>query len=82
MEWTDLDKLIKEREGPRLEFKESPFLQCTHEIAAQLVSFANRYGGQILVGIKDDGNTEGAKIHKDKESLHILNVANDKCIVN
>ena len=55
---------LKDPEGPYQEFKESAFLNKPDEIAVQLVSFANRYGGKIFVGVKDDGSLEGATIHK------------------
>jgi hypothetical protein len=79
MEWSDLENALKDPEGPYLEFKESPFLDNSKEIAAQLVSFANRYGGKIFVGVKDDGSIEGATIARDKRSLDVLNVANNNC---
>jgi Schlafen, AlbA_2 len=79
MEWSDLLNIIKDGEGPRLDFKESPFIGHPEDVSIDLVSFANRYGGKILVGVKDDGSIEHATIDKDKESLAILNVAHDKC---
>ena len=78
MEWSDVLNIINNNaEDARLEFKESPFLGTPKEIAIQLVSLANRYGGRILVGIKDDGRVEGAKMDMDHESLAILNVAHN-----
>jgi predicted HTH transcriptional regulator len=45
MDWTSLHKLIQEGENSRLEFKESEFLNASaDEIAAEITSFANRYG--------------------------------------
>jgi ATP-dependent DNA helicase RecG len=79
MKWSDVENALKDLEGPYQDFKESTFLKDTKEIAAQLVSFANRSGGKIYVGVKDDGSLEGATIHKDKSSLHVLNVANNNC---
>jgi hypothetical protein len=79
MDWSDLMDLLEEDEGPNLEFKESQFLENKDEIAAQIVSFANRHGGTILVGVRDDKTIEGAKIDKDKEQLKIINIAQNKC---
>jgi ATP-dependent DNA helicase RecG len=79
MNWSDLIYLLKEDEGPNLEFKQSQFLQDKDEIAAQIVSFANRNGVTILVGVRDDKSIEGLNIDKDKEQLNILNIAHDKC---
>jgi hypothetical protein len=80
MDWGDIQKLIVEGEGSRIDFKETPFLTSdSREIAADLVCFANRHGGYILVGIKNDGTKEGERINKDKSELHILNIANNNC---
>jgi hypothetical protein len=57
MKWSDIEIRLRDLEGPHLEFKESPFLNDTSEIAAQLISFANRYGGKIFVGVRDDGTS-------------------------
>jgi predicted HTH transcriptional regulator len=38
------------------------------------VSFANRHGGRILVGVKNDQTLEQVKIDYDKACQDILNV--------
>lgn len=74
-----LNVIRKNGENEYTEFKSKGFLNDSEEIAAQLVSFANRFGGKLLVGVTDDGDLEGAKINRDKALLKFVNVANDKC---
>jgi predicted HTH transcriptional regulator len=78
MEWEKLSNILKAGESEQTEFKESAFLRDNEEIAAQLASFANRKGGEIPIGVRDDAKLEGAKISRDKAQLHILNIAQDK----
>ena len=74
----EFDELIKTKETLRVEFKKSSWLHDTHtrkrniEIAIQLVAFANRNGGYIVIGINPDGTYEGAHIDEDKEALKIF----------
>jgi hypothetical protein len=84
MEWSELDKQLKSDEDPYIERKESSFItsegkEANTEIAAQLTSFANRSGGRICVGVKNDGFLEGAKIDSDKARLRILSIAHNLC---
>ncbi|RNI30490.1 RNA-binding domain-containing protein [Rufibacter latericius] len=59
--------LILQGEGETLEFKKT----ITHpaRIARTLVSFANTRGGQILVGVQDDGTICGADPEEEKYTL-------------
>ena len=61
--------LIFQGESDTLEFKKT----ITHpaRIARTLVSFANTRGGQILVGVQDDGTICGADPEEEKYSLDI-----------
>ena len=49
-----LEKLLKEGEGFTTEFKE-----CTNalnnSVFETVCSFSNRYGGWLLLGVRDDG---------------------------
>ena len=51
-------ELISQGEGVTIEFKE-----CKNEITAEVYptvcSFANRFGGHILMGVADDGEVLG-----------------------
>jgi len=55
----DLRALISQGEGERLEFKK----KTTHptRIARTLSSLANTHGGQVLVGVDDDGRVVGVR---------------------
>ncbi|SNR57547.1 AlbA family DNA-binding domain-containing protein [Hymenobacter mucosus] len=56
---TDLQELIRQGEGERLEFKK----KTTHptRIARTLASLANTHGGRVLVGVDDDGRIVGVR---------------------
>jgi predicted HTH transcriptional regulator len=80
MDWSNLLNIIREPENPRLDFKESKFLdEHPDEIAADLVSFVNRYGGKIVVGVTDDASIEGASINYNQSALHVSNIAINNC---
>jgi predicted HTH transcriptional regulator len=55
----NLRALISQGEGERLEFKK----KTTHptRIARTLASLANTHGGQVLVGVDDDGRVVGVR---------------------
>ena len=59
-----LDELIMRGEGPELDFKKT----ITHpdKIAKTLVAFANCTGGQLLVGVMDDGYVTGIDAEEEK----------------
>jgi len=77
-DWEELKRILEAGESERVEFKETSFLKDTEEVAGQLTSFANRNGGKILIGVKDNGELEREKINRDKALLQVLNVAQDK----
>ncbi len=79
MDITEFQQLLTIKERKTLDFKESPFLQHPDEIAAQFVSFANRLGGHILVGVRDDGTLEGKTFNFPDDSLRLSQLARDKC---
>lgn len=85
LSWEDIFELKRKGEKRRVDFKTIPFMDDNEEMAAQLTSFANRYGGRILIGVKDDERLqgwdalEGEKIDRDESLLHVSNVARDKC---
>ncbi|MCK5161014.1 MAG: putative DNA binding domain-containing protein [Candidatus Aureabacteria bacterium] len=54
----DLKLIIKEGEGLTVEFKE----KYTSKIDRDIVSFSNTKGGNILLGISDDGKIVGEKL--------------------
>ena len=51
-----------DRENLNIELKKSDIIYTKEgkkKLAHQIVAFANRLGGKILIGILDDGNFEG-----------------------
>ena len=63
----DLRALISQGEGERLEFKK----KTTHptRIAHTLSSLANTHGGQVLVGVDDDGRIVGVRDAEEERYL-------------
>jgi len=50
--------------------------EFTEDIKKELVAFANTQGGELLVGIADDGSVQGV-ISPDKVSAQITNMIRD-----
>jgi len=53
----DLQTLLDSGESSRIEFKSGAF--HNESLAKEIVAFANMRGGQILVGVEDDGSVSG-----------------------
>jgi len=54
----DLEIILQEGEGQRIEFKES----FSASIAKDIVAFANDLGGKIFIGVDDSGKLKGINI--------------------
>jgi predicted HTH transcriptional regulator len=54
-----LDKLIRNDENPKVEFKKSEFIKGhkNSELAKAMAELANHEGGKILIGVKTDYST-------------------------
>jgi hypothetical protein len=74
----ELRRLLRQDEGPTLEFKDSRILSDSLQLAKILTAFANAKGGILLIGVKDDKSIEGMKAKKGHEE-HIMNIASDRC---
>ncbi|AIZ64086.1 transcriptional regulator [Hymenobacter sp. DG25B] len=70
---SELLELIAQGEGERLEFKK----KTTHptRIARTIVSLANTHGGQVLVGVDDDGRVVG--VREPEEEMYVLRLASE-----
>lgn len=68
--------LIDMGEGEMLDFKKE--ISSVHRIAKTIVSFANHYGGTLLVGVDDDGKVSGARA--EEEMYMLEQAANHYCI--
>jgi len=67
----ELQLILEEGEGYRIEFKES-----MTNIDKELVAFANSSGGRIFLGITDDKEIKGVKI-TNKLKSQIQDIANN-----
>lgn len=69
-----LNDLIAQGEGARLEFKRS--ISAAHRIARTLVAFANTSGGTLLIGVADDGTIAG--VASENREMHRIEEATDR----
>eukprot|EP01133_Synstelium_polycarpum_P023756 gene23756-28483_t len=69
-------KLILQGEGTTIDFKKT--ITNLEKIAKSLVAFANNKGGQLLIGVADDGTIKGVK-SEDEEKYMILKSAHQYC---
>ena len=87
----DILRLIRDGESERLEFKST--LRTNLEtgetdkrmekaVLKTIVAFLNTDGGNLLIGVDDDGEVIGADLHsfenKDKMGLHLTNLISSK----
>ncbi len=73
---TDLDALIAQGEGTRLEFKRS--ISAAHRIARTLAAFANTAGGTLLIGVADDGRMLG--VPSESREMRKIEDATDRLV--
>jgi predicted HTH transcriptional regulator len=67
--------LVQQGEGKHLDFKQT--VSSARKIAKSLVAFANTGGGQVLIGIKDNGSIVGAST--EEEAYMIESASNFYC---
>jgi predicted HTH transcriptional regulator len=72
----NIKKLILQGEGTTLDFKKT--INSNEKIAKSLVAFANNKGGQLLIGVADDGRIKGVK-SEDEERYMITKSAHQFC---
>jgi len=68
-------QLIDRGEGEQLDFKKE--ITSVHRIARTMVSFANHFGGTLLVGINDNKSISG--IRTEEERFMLEKAASDFC---
>jgi ATP-dependent DNA helicase RecG len=73
---SDLRRRIANGENSGVEFKRDDLRPRT--LAKELVAFANFDGGQVLLGVDDDGSVEGLRHDPDETEEWVMNVARDK----
>ncbi len=71
-----LNELLRYGEGLSIEFK-----RCAggveHDVFESICAFLNRFGGDLLLGVEDDGSVSGVKGDAFALRNNIMNVAND-----
>ena len=67
--------MIERGEGEMLDFKKE--ITSVHRIARTMVSFANHYGGTLLVGVNDNKTISGIK--PDEERFMLEKAAGEFC---
>lgn len=72
----NIRKLILQGEGTTLDFKKT--ITNNEKIAKSLVAFANNRGGQLLIGVADDGTIKGVK-SEEEERYMIIKSAHQFC---
>ena len=72
----NIKRLILQGEGTTLDFKKT--ITSNEKIAKSLVAFANNKGGQLLIGVADDGTIKGVK-SEDEERYMITKAAHQFC---
>lgn len=72
---SDIENLALAGESQSLEYKEA-FTSAT-DIAKAVVSFANTHGGQVLVGVTDEGQIVGVKMKKIHD--HVEQILRSHC---
>lgn len=76
---SEVRELLENPEGNRLDFKRAAKLKDDDGIAKHLVAFANRYGGQLVFGVTDDGQLEGGTIDQEAAFETVRRVARVRC---
>ena len=71
---TDLFEIIRNGENSGVEFKRD--VVQSHDLAKELVAFANFEGGIVLLGVEDDGSVSG--ITRDKPEEFVMTTCRDK----
>lgn len=72
----DLSRLASAGEGPFLEFKRK--VPKPERIAKEIIAFANTRGGQLLLGVDDDGTVTGLR-DAGEEEFTLKSALGDLC---
>lgn len=77
MSLAELEKRVSHGEGQHLEFKK--FLPEPEKLLREALAFANAAGGEILLGVDDDGTINGIKDPDEVEEI-FSSVAAERCL--
>lgn len=82
----EIREMINTGENIFVDFKSSEYFEARPDhIAADIISFANRYGGNTLIGILNNGHIEGCSFDNNainKYQLKFSHIANSSCSPN
>ena len=76
MTHTELLEIIRNGENSGVEFKRDDIQN--HDLAKELVAFANLEGGSVLLGVEDDGSISGITKPEKKLEEFVMNACRDK----
>lgn len=71
MNWADLKIMVSQGEGQFLEFKKKA--DHPEKIVRELVAFSNSGGGNLLIGVDDDGTISGLRF--PEEEAYVMEAA-------
>jgi ATP-dependent DNA helicase RecG len=74
---TRIDELLRNGEGLTIEFKRCSG-KIEHDVFESICAFLNRFGGDVLLGVENDGTAVGVKGDAVALRNNIMNVANDE----
>lgn len=74
----ELNQLRALGESRNIEYKESGDIHDHAEVLRQLTAFANRAGGTLLYGVRNDGTVEGVVIDADSVIETVSHMVRDK----
>lgn len=72
-----IKELLRKGEGLTIEFKLCSG-KVEHDVFESICAFLNRFGGDVLLGVKNDGTVVGVKGDAAALRNNIVNVANDE----
>lgn len=76
---SEVREILDREEGYRLDFKRKQIIDQDEDLARHLVAFANRHGGRIALGIRDDSHIEGCKIDPEQVSQKLRHIKRNRC---
>ena len=73
-----IKKILKQKEGVRLEFKLASTSSLPKNLFESIFAMLNREGGDILLGVRDDGIVAGLdQDHVEQLTSDLVNLSNN-----
>jgi len=80
MEAIELIELISRGEDSRTQFKQSQDVTNAKSLAGEIVAFANRKGGRILIGVDDTGSVIGMSPDDIRRINQLISNTSTNCV--